>query len=83
MLGLFASMATIAPAFAANTYTITDAQEISAFPSGYDIKEITFTLDANFNMTADIIPWGVPGDADGDGDPNSSSVPRPSPTSWV
>jgi len=75
LLGLFAGMATVAPTYAANTYTITDAQEIGAFPSGYDIKEITFTLDANFNLTADIIPWGVPGDADGDGDPNASSVP--------
>ena len=51
------------------------AQEIGAFPSGYDIKEITFTLDASYNLTADIIPWGVPGDADGDGDPNASSAP--------
>lgn len=78
LLGLFTGIATtITPAFAANTYTISDAKEIGAFPSGYDIKEVTFTLDANFTLTADIIPWGVPGDADGDGDPNASTTAIP------
>lgn len=75
VLGLALGVSSTMPASAANTYTITDANEITAFPSGYDIKEITFTLDASYALTADIIPWGVPGDTDGDGDPNASSNP--------
>lgn len=60
-------------AFAANTQTITDGQEITAFNSGYDVREVVFTLDANFTLTAEIFTYGIPGDADGDGDPNASS----------
>lgn len=69
---LAACMAT--SAYAANTHTVADPQEIP-FVSGYDIREITFTLHADFSMTADIYPYGVPGDTDGDGDPNASSTP--------
>lgn len=64
----------VAPALATNTYTMSDPQEIP-YASGYDIKEITFTLNPDFSLTAEIIPYGVPGDADGDGDPNASSNP--------
>lgn len=64
------------PASAANTHTILDATEL-AFPSGYDIKEITFTLNADLSLTTDIFPTGVPGDTDGDGDPNASSSAIP------
>ncbi|VAW80433.1 hypothetical protein MNBD_GAMMA15-1675 [hydrothermal vent metagenome] len=63
-------------ASAANTHTILDGTEL-AFPSGYDIKEITFTLNADYSLTADIFPTGVPGDTDGDGDPNASSSAIP------
>jgi len=34
--------------------------------SGYDIKEMTFTLGPDYSLTADIIPYGVAGDTDGD-----------------
>lgn len=62
-------------AAAANTHVINDPQEITAFVSGYDVKTITFTLDANDTLTMDIEPYGVPGDTDGDGNPNASSDP--------
>ena len=58
---------------ATNTYTINDPQEITAFASGYDIAKIVFSLDNMDTLTADIFPYGVPGDADGDGDPDASS----------
>lgn len=61
--------------FAANTYTISDPQEVSAIASGYDVKDITFTLNADWSMTAEIFPYGVAGDTDGDGDPNASTTP--------
>lgn len=68
------SMGTAVTAFAANTFSISDLQEIP-FSSGYDIKTVAFTLSAGYTLTADITPWGVPGDTDGDGDPNASTTP--------
>jgi len=62
-------------AFAANTHVINDPQENAGFLSGYDIKAVIFTLDANDTLTVDIEPYGVPGDADGDGNPDASSNP--------
>jgi hypothetical protein len=59
---------------ASNTYTINDDQEI-AFNSGYDIARVEFTLFDSETLQIDIIPYGVPGDADGDGDPDASSDP--------
>lgn len=73
LCGLLLSACMATSAYAANTHTIPDPQEIP-FASGYDIREITFTLNADFSMTADIYPYGVPGDADGDGDPNASTT---------
>lgn len=58
---------------ATNTDFINDPQEIIAFQSGYDIARIEFTLFDSETLQIDIIPYGVPGDADGDGDPNASS----------
>lgn len=72
LLALFVGVAAGFPVYAGNIHTIFDPQEIS-YPSGYDVKEIIFTLHPDFSMTADIIPYGVPGDTDGDGDPNASS----------
>lgn len=63
-------------ASATNTHTIYDPQEIAGFNSGYDVREVTFTLNADFSLVADIYTYGVPGDADGDGDPNASSNPN-------
>ena len=76
LLSAALALTTSLSATAANTYTILDANEL-AFPSGYDIKEITFTLNADFSLTAEIFPTGVPGDTDGDGDPNASSSTIP------
>lgn len=69
--GLVASVATAAT----NTYTINDPQEITAFNSGYDIARVEFTLLNSETLQIDLIPYGVPGDADGDGNPNASSNP--------
>ena len=71
-----ASLAFI-PGYAAaiNTQVITDPQEITSFLSGYDVNTVTFTLDATDTLTINIVPYGVPGDADGDGNPDASSNP--------
>lgn len=60
---------------ATNTYTMTDPQEITAFNSGYDVSRVVFTLIDSETLQIDVIPYGVPGDADGDGNPNASSNP--------
>lgn len=59
---------------APNTYTVNDPQEMTII-SGYDTRKVVYTLHANARLTAEIFPYGVPGDADGDGDPNASSTP--------
>jgi hypothetical protein len=58
-----------------NTHTLSDPQEITAFPSGYDVASVVFTLLDSVTLQVDVIPYGVPGDADGNGDPNTSSNP--------
>jgi len=62
-------------ALAANTQVLNDAQEITSFLSGYDIKSVTYSIDSNDVFTMSIEPYGVPGDADGDGNPDASSNP--------
>lgn len=62
-------------AFAASSQVLNDPQEITDFLSGYDIKSVTFTIDANDVLSIEIEPYGVPGDADGDGNPDASSNP--------
>ncbi len=74
LLALVLSMGMAVTAYAANTSIINDSQEIP-YLSGYDIKSITFTLGADNSLTAEIVPYGVPGDTDGDGDANASSNP--------
>lgn len=63
----------VTAASASNTYVINDPQEIIVFNSGYDIARIEFTLFDSETLQIDVIPYGVPGDADGDGDPDASS----------
>lgn len=58
---------------ATNTHQTFDPQEITAFNSGYDISRVEYTLIDNETLQIDLIPYGVPGDADGDGDPDASS----------
>jgi hypothetical protein len=58
-----------------NTHSLSDPQEISAFPSGYDVASVVFTLLDSQTLQVDVIPYGVPGDADGDGNPDASSNP--------
>lgn len=60
---------------AGNTHQILDPQEIVDFNSGYDISRVEFTLIDAETLQIDLIPYGVPGDADGDGDPDASSNP--------
>lgn len=74
VLALVVSMGMSAAALAGNVFSINDPQEIG-YNSGYDIKTITFTLGADYSLTADIVPFGTPGDTDGDLDPNASSDP--------
>jgi hypothetical protein len=79
VLGIVSWAFVTAPVFAANSHTILDPREINDFYSGYDIREITFTLHTagtlhpDESLTAEIFPYGVPGDTDGDGDPDASS----------
>lgn len=73
LLGCLMSLSASQAVQAANTHTILDGQEIVGFNSGYDVREVTFTLNADFSLVAEIFTYGVPGDADGDGDPNLSS----------
>ncbi len=63
------------PAHAVNTYNILDGQEITSFNSGYDLSRVEFTLLDSETLQIDMIPYGVPGDADGDGNPDASSNP--------
>ncbi len=58
-----------------NTHSLSDPQEITAFPSGYDVASVVFTLLDSETLQVDIVPYGMPGDADGDGNPNASSNP--------
>lgn len=58
---------------ATNTHITLDPQEIASFKSGYDISRVEYTLINSETLQIDLIPYGVPGDADGDGDPNASS----------
>jgi len=58
-----------------SSHSLSDPQEITAFPSGYDIASVKFTLLDSVTLQIDVIPYGVPGDADGDGNPNTSSNP--------
>ncbi|MHB1140918.1 MAG: hypothetical protein ACYC1T_04055 [Sulfuricaulis sp.] len=58
-----------------NSHTLSDPQEITAFPSGYDIASIKFTLHDSETLQIDVLPYGIPGDADGDGNPDASSTP--------
>jgi hypothetical protein len=41
-------------ALAVDTYVLTDAQEITGYLSGYDIKSVTFSIDTNDVMTMEI-----------------------------
>lgn len=61
---------------ATNTHTISDPQEITTFSSGYDLSRAEFTLIDSETLQIDLIPYGVPGDADGDGNPDASSDPN-------
>ena len=61
---------------ATNTHTISDPQEITTFNSGYDLSRAEFTLIDSETLQIDLIPYGVPGDADGDGNPDASSDPN-------
>jgi hypothetical protein len=58
-----------------NTHALSDPQEITAFSSGYDIASVKFTLLDSETLQIDVLPYGVPGDADGDGNPDASSNP--------
>jgi len=58
---------------ASNVHVTSDPQEITSYLSGYDIKSVTFTLDANDTLTIEIEPYGVPGDTDGDSNPDATS----------
>jgi hypothetical protein len=58
-----------------NTHALSDPQEITAFPSGYDVASVKFTLLDAETLQIDVLPYGVPGDADGDGNPDASSNP--------
>jgi len=79
VLGLLVSSMSVA----GNVFVQTDPQDIpfggtsqiGPNPSGYDVQTITYTLDALDTLTIEIVPFGVPGDADGDGNPNASSNP--------
>ena len=74
LLSVVFALGLITSASAANTHSILDPQELP-FASGYDAEKMVFTLHADFSLTAEVFPYGVPGDADGDGDPNASSNP--------
>lgn len=69
------SVAAISANAAGNTHQILDPQEIIDFNSGYDISRAEFTLIDSETLQIDLIPYGVPGDADGDGNPDASSNP--------
>jgi hypothetical protein len=58
-----------------NTHELADPREITAFQSGYDIASVKFTLLDSNTLQIDVLPYGVPGDADGDGNPDASSNP--------
>jgi hypothetical protein len=75
VLSVSCGLAAVTANAATNTYTLSDPQEITAFNSGYDVSRVEFSLIDSETLQIDVIPYGVPGDADGDGDPDASSNP--------
>ena len=73
ILALSCGLAAVAANAVTNTYTILDTKEIADFSSGYDISRVEFTLIDSETLQIDVIPYGVPGDADGNGNPDTSS----------
>lgn len=75
ILAVSCALAAVTADAVTNTHTMTDPQEITAFNSGYDVSRVEFTLIDSETLQIDVIPYGVPGDADGDGNPDASSNP--------
>ncbi len=75
ILAMGCGLAAVAANAVTNTYTILDTKEIADFSSGYDVSRVEFTLINSETLRIDVIPYGVPGDADGDGNPDTSSNP--------
>jgi hypothetical protein len=73
VLALSCSVAAVSANAAGNTHQTLDPQEIIDFNSGYDISRVEYTLIDSETLQIDLIPYGVPGDADGDGDPDASA----------
>lgn len=75
IIAMGCSMLPLSVNAATNTFTTLDPQEITSFKSGYDISRVEYTLINSETLQIDLIPYGVPGDADGDGNPDASSNP--------
>lgn len=75
ILAASCSVAALSANAAGNTYQALDPQEIIDFNSGYDLSRVEYTLIDTETLQIDLIPYGVPGDADGDGNPDASSNP--------
>ncbi|MBI5462438.1 MAG: hypothetical protein HY941_09670 [Gammaproteobacteria bacterium] len=75
ILAAICGVAAVSANAAGNTFQTLDPQEIIDFNSGYDISRVEYTLIDSETLQIDLIPYGVPGDADGDGDPDASSNP--------
>lgn len=76
ILAMGCSMLALSVNAATSTFTTLDPQEITGFKSGYDISRVEYTLINSETLQIDLIPYGVPGDADGDGNPDASSNPN-------